>query len=66
MPPFVDLVSNDVQENIRKLNEAGVHYPFRKHLLFATIKLFPFSIVCNLEVNIKFQRGTSFLAIPIC
>uniref|UniRef100_A0A0P5QTM8 Inositol-tetrakisphosphate 1-kinase n=1 Tax=Daphnia magna TaxID=35525 RepID=A0A0P5QTM8_9CRUS len=28
VPPFVDLVSNDVEENIRKLREAGVRYPF--------------------------------------
>ncbi|EFX68000.1 hypothetical protein DAPPUDRAFT_301724 [Daphnia pulex] len=28
VPPFVDLVSSDVDENIRKLREAGVRYPF--------------------------------------
>jgi len=28
VPPFVDLVSSDVNENIRKLREAGVRYPF--------------------------------------
>ena len=28
VPPFVDLVSSDANENIRKLREAGVRYPF--------------------------------------
>lgn len=28
VPPFVDLVSSDVNENITKLREAGVRYPF--------------------------------------
>ena len=28
MPPFVDLVSSDAEENINKLREAGVRYPF--------------------------------------
>lgn len=28
VPPFVDLVSSDVDENVRKLREAGVRYPF--------------------------------------
>lgn len=28
VPPFVDLLSSDVDENIKKLREAGVRYPF--------------------------------------
>ena len=32
VPPFVDLVSSDVEENIRKLREAGVRYPFGKFI----------------------------------
>lgn len=37
VPPFVDLVSNDIQENIKKLKEAGVHYPFGKFYDFFTL-----------------------------
>jgi hypothetical protein len=33
VPPFVDLVSSDVEENIRKLREAGVRYPFGNNKL---------------------------------
>jgi len=34
IPPFVDLVSSDAEENIKKLREAGVRYPFVcKHVI---------------------------------
>jgi len=34
VPPFVDLVSSDAEENISKLREAGVRYPFVcKHVI---------------------------------
>ena len=28
VPPFVELTSSDAEENIKKLREAGVRYPF--------------------------------------
>lgn len=49
VPPFVDLVSNDVEENIRKLREAGVRYPFGKWLLrfttFESKKIIDFAFI---------------------